>query len=327
MAIVADTPIPTPKGYTLASDLKPGDYIFDPQGNPQPVLSVQGYISQDCYRATFSDGLSIEGDRHMSFMLQSFNYRIKQANWFKNQGSKYAKRFRRKMEKLSAAQLHKSKIIRDHNNNSEYALTNIQPLRYPQVDLPVPPYVFGLWIGSITPAGRHWLRDKDFNNMQRKVRQHGFNLVKKKSSSGGRWEFFFRPSVRESFTHAGVLIPTMIPQPYLEADVDSRWALLDGLIDAQDVTESKQYPGLFMARDAWLPIRRKQQLVEGLGMGSRLLKSDLDTKFELNFRFPNKNLAANRRFLRKIEKISAKKCVHIETKAEFVAGEGFLAVC
>lgn len=300
--------------------------MFRPDGHVQPVLAVQSYVSQDCYEVVFRDGLSIQGDRHMSFMLQSANYREQQARWFRNRNSKYAKRFRRKMDKLSAAQLHKTNLWRTEKK-SEYALTNILPLRYPQVDLPVPPYVLGLWLGSITPAGRHWLRSKDFNKMQRKVRQCGFNLVKQKSSSGGAWEFFFRPSVRESFTHAGAIIPDMIPQSYLEADVDSRWALLDGLIDAHDVTESKLYPGLFMSRDAWLPARRKQQLVEGLGMSSRLLKEGRESKFELNFRFPNSNLAANRRFLQKITKISAKKCSHIETEHEFVAGEGFLAVC
>lgn len=326
MAIVANTPVPTPKGFILAADLKPGDYIFDPEGYPQPVLSVQGYISQDCYELTFRDGLSIQGDRHMSFMLQSAKYRDRLTQWMKNQSSKFAKRFRRQMDKVSAEQLF-SDGLGMHRQKSKYALTNAKPLRYPQVDLPVPPYVFGLWLGSRSPAGHHWVGKKDYNKMQRRVRQHGFNLVKAKSSSHGHYEFFFRPSVREAFTYANVDIPDIIPQPYLEADVDSRLALLEGLMDAHDVKELESRPGVYASRDAYLPIRRKQQLIESLGMGSIVKKYDDRTKFELNFRFPHKIWGFNRRFLQKIEKISAKKCVHIETERGFVAGEGFLAVC
>jgi hypothetical protein len=326
MAIAAQTPVPTPKGFILASDLKPGGYIFNPEGVPNQILSVQSYVAPDCYEAHFDDGLTIEGDRHMAFMLQTRAYRDQQARWFKNRNSQFAKRLRRPLEKRTLAELAKEDLTLERGH-AKYTLQTTGPLQYPHVDLPVPPYVFGLWIGSLAPSGHHWLKNDDFNSMQKKVRAVGFNLVRRRHRWGYAVEFFIRPSVRESFTVAGAPIPDIIPQSYLEADVDSRMALLDGLRDARNITESKLNPGQFMIRDAWRGIRRKQQLVEGLGMVSRLMKCDTETKYELVFRLRHENCAKTRRKIRKIAKKSAQMCVHVETESGFVAGEGFIAVC
>jgi hypothetical protein len=327
MAIAAETPVPTSRGFVLASDLKPGDNVFDFEGRPQKVLSVQSYVSPDCYELTFHDGLTLVGDRHATLELQTIMWRNKQARWFRGQSSKYAKkRFRRPLVRRTFAEL-ASEDLKMPSGKKMYSLQNTDPLQYPHVDLPVPPYIFGLWIGSLAPSGHHWLKNPDFNSMQRKARQVGFNLVKRRHRWGYAVEFFIRPSVRESFTFAGAPIPDIIPQSYLEADVESRHALLDGLRDAWYARESKKLPGIFMMRDAWRPIRRKQQLVEGLGMCSKLLKRDTDTKHELNFRYRDPNPACNRRFLQKIVKIGAKMCVHVECERKFVVGEGYLVVC
>ena len=326
MAIAAQTPVPTPRGFVLASDLKPGGHIFNPEGAPGQILSVQSYVSPECYEVHFDDGLTVKGDRHMAFMLQTRNYRIQRDRWFKNRGSPFAKRFRKQLERRNAADLYKEDLTLDRGH-VKYTLPAAGPLQYPHVDLPVPPYILGLWIGSMSPSGHHWLKNDDFNSMQKKARAVGFNLTKRRHRWGYLVEFFIRPSVRESFTYAGAPIPDLIPQSYLEADVDSRLALLDGLMDAKDVRESGSWPGRFITRDSWLSIRRKQQLVEGLGMISKLFKYDQHTHYELNFRLRNENSAKNRRKLRKITKISSQMCVHVETEAGFVAGEGFIAVC
>ena len=327
MAVAASTPVPTPSGWVLASDLSPGDYVFEPGGSAQAILSVQSYIPAHCYEVAFCDNLTVTGDKHMSFMVQDKKWRDNQATWFNNQGKRYAKgKFRRPLLQRSAEQI-KREGERLPTGTSRYALQNISPLKYPHVDLPVPPYVLGLWLGSLAPSGHHWLGKKDYNKMQRRVREVGFSLTKRQHRWKSLWEFFIRPSVRESFTFAGAVIPDLIPQSYLEADVDSRVALLDGLLDAHNARESKEIPGVYMIRDSWLAIRRKQQLVEGLGMQTKLLKHKNATKYELRFKLRDKNPAKNRRFIKKVTKISPTQCVHVVTERPYVVGEGFFAVC
>lgn len=326
MAIVSSTPVPTPSGFVLASDLKPGGHIFDHDGSPGRVLSVQSYISPECYEVHFDDGLTVRGDRHMSFMLQNRHYRIQRDRWFRNRSSPFAKRFRKSLDKRTAAELSREDLTLDRGH-VKYTLQAAGPLQYPHTDLPVPPYILGLWIGSLAPSGHHWLKNDDFNSMQKKARAVGFSLTKRRHRWGYAVEFFIRPSVRESFTFAGAPIPDVIPQSYLESDVESRLALLDGLIDARDAVESKARPGNFVINDSWLSIRRKQQLVEGLGMVSRLLKYDQKTNYALKFRMRDENHAKTRRKLRKVTKIGPQMCVHVETETGFVAGEGFISVC
>jgi replicative DNA helicase len=305
MAIASTTPVPTPSGWVLAKDLKPADYIFQPRGGAQAIGSVQTYIPAECYRATFDDGLEIEGDRHMALALQDKVWRHHQVLWFKGQSSKYAKKkFRRPLKVKTLAELSKD------------------TLEYPTMDLPVPPYVFGLWLGSLEPSGRHFLTGKDFNYLQRMVRPFGFSIVK--NNYHGRREFTFRPSVRESFTYARAEIPTEIPQYYLESNVESRELLLQGLIDAKNVNE---HNGKHVVYDSWLSVRRKQQLAEGLGYKTKLSKINSNANYQLSFPKKQENPALMRRFLVKVEKITAKQCVHIAVNGEFVAGEGFLAVC
>lgn len=324
MAIEATTPVPTPKGWVLAANLKPADYVFKPRGGAQAIGSVQMYIPAECYRATFDDGLEIVGDRHLALALQDRVWRRKQDTWFRGQSSKYAKRFRRPLKIKTLAELHGESLL-DSRGRKMWSLQTISPLEYPTMDLPVPPYVLGLWLGSLTKSGRHFTTGKDFNRMQRMVRQFGFNLTQ--NNYHGRREFHFRPSVRESFTYARAEIPTEIPQYYLEASVESRDLLLQGLIDANDVKESQEYKDSYRVYDSWISIRRKQQLVESLGYRSKLSKNPADTNFELIFPKKKQNPALTRRFLTKIDKISPKQCVHVAVDGEFVAAEGFLAVC
>jgi hypothetical protein len=310
----------------LAADLKPGDYVFDFCGEPQEVLSVQSYVSPDCYEVTFDDGLSLIGDRHQALELQTVKWRDRHAQWLRNQGSPFAKkRFRRPLERRTLAELHGGTLR--HKHKWEYSLQNTDPLRYPQVDLPVPPYILGLWFGSKKPSGNHKIEPANFNRAQKRARQVGFNLLMGRGRASRYTHLHIRPSVRESFTFAGAPIPDMIPQSYLQADLDSRLALFDGLVDAEYIRKSQDVPGMLIARDTWREIRRLQQLVEGLGMVSRLLKDPGDTKYKLHFRPRNENSTKNRRFLRKIEKIGSKMCVHVECERKFVVGEGFLVVC
>jgi len=160
-----------------------------------------------------SDGTSIVGDRHAGMMLQDQRWRERQQSWFNNQGNKFAqKRFRRPLKRQTFLDLYKGPLL-DARGRKNWSLQAVSPLQYPQVDLPVPPYVVGLWLATVTPTNRHWLLNRDYNQMQRRVREVGFSLARKKK---GKWMFSFRPGVRESFIHSGAPVPDVIPQSYLE---------------------------------------------------------------------------------------------------------------
>lgn len=321
MAIESKTPVPTPNGWVLASDLRPGDVIFKARGGIQTIGSVQSYIPGECYRVTFDDGTFVVGDKHARLAMQDRRWRSKQQQWFNNQDSKFAKKkFRRPLTVKTFAEIYKEPLV-DARNRKRWSLQTIAPLEYPQATLPVPPYILGLWLGSVTETGRHWVGSKDFNRMQKRVRQFGFTLIKKKRNG---WLFSFRPSVKESFTYAGMVTPNVIPHSYLEADIDNRRWLLEGLLDSHNAKKVKRYGGGYSICDNWTSARRKQELLESLGH-----RTTLEKKSNLTLYFTNlsENLALERRFVAKIEKLTPAQCVHITTDEEYVVAEGFLAAC
>lgn len=324
MAIASETPVPTPSGWVRAADLRPGDYLFQPRGGIQKVGTVQSYIPGECYEVQFNDGLSIVGDRHTRLALQDRIWRDHQQNWFKNQKSKFAKKkFRRPLKVMSLHEIYQEPLAFPCGKK-KWALQTIEPLEYPQSTLPVPPYILGLWLGSVTPSGKHYVGDRDFQKMQKMVRRFGFNLTRTYTE---RAQFFFRPGVREAFTFSHTPIPDLIPQSYLEADVDSRKLLLEGFFDARYAKKHHRLRNTYAVYDSWREIRRFQQLVESLGYVSKLEKWKNMTSFSLTFKVKEENRAKNRRYITKIEKIAPKQCVHVAVDGEYVAGEGFLAVC
>lgn len=321
MAIAADTPIPTPNGWVLAADLKPADYLFKPKGGAQTIGSVQAYIPTECYRAVFDDGLEIVGDKRLAFALQDKVWRHHHHNWGKNRNLRYAKRLRRPLKIKTLGELAKEPLV-DRRERKLWSLQTTAPIEYPHMDLPVPPYVFGLWLGSLQKSGRHFTTGKDYNHMQRMVRQYGFTLTK--NNFHGKTEFHFRPGIKESFIYARTVVPTEIPQYYLEADVESRKMLLQGLIDAND---ARKKGNKYVITDSWSSIRRKQQLVESLGYKTNLTKRPAATRYDLFFHKNDALPGKTHRFLTQVSKIAPKQCIHITVDGEFVAGEGFLAVC
>lgn len=298
--------------------------MFSPRGGLCQVGAVQAYIPAECYTAHFDDGVQITGDSRLGFAFQDRVWRTHHNDWLRNQHSKFAKKkFRRPLKVCRMGPLFREPLV-DRRNRKKWSLQTVAPLEYPQLDLPVHPYIFGLWIGSVTSTGKHYIGRKNFDKMQRSVRRYGFNLTRNKGRDA---QFFFRPGVRESFTFAHAPIPDIIPQSYLESDVDSRKLLLEGLVDARDAKNVAGDPDRYGIYDVWRSIRRKQQLVESLGYKSRLTTQSKNARFYLEFEKNVNSPEKTRRFLTKIDKIAPKQCIHIAVEGEFVAGEGFLAVC
>jgi replicative DNA helicase len=325
MAVFSISTIPTPDGWVAASSIQKGDLVFDHHGNPTPVINVQEYAPTECYEVTFEDGLTVQGDKHLTFMAQDRPWR----NCFtryKNYGEKkYHRGMSRPLIKLPVS----DSIEIRNGSRLNYSVPNCLPVRYPTRTLPVPPYIFGVWFASLTPTGRLWVRDKPINKIQKVFRGYG-HFIKTRKHKNGDVLFDIRPSVRDSFLFAGLSIPTSLPFYYLDGSVEQRIELLEGLIDGGLI---KKYKGsnLYVAKEANYHLMRKLQgLIESLGIKTTLHTPYNSACYSLKFR-TNDNFehlhGENRRFVHKIEKIAPKQCTHIETDTQFLVGEGFIPVC
>lgn len=326
MAVASSTPVPTPNGWVQAGTLSVGDYVFAADGSPCTLTVAHHYKASNCYRLEMDDAISLVGDQHLAMELQNFRWRVKNTEYRNRQVTKKRKGFKRPLVKRTLEQLAEPDALMHRGIRYEYSLANCQPVRYSWVDLPVPPYVMGIWFATRVPSGRHSGVGLDVEAIRKRMRGSGFYMAVRKHKNG-KPVLQFRPSIKESFLFADALPPSDIPSQYMHASVEQRQELLDGLIDGRFVVNYKNTPDYVGTFKAYGDARMLQELVESLGIKSTLSYRARDRSYFLKFCHKSTNPFFYRRFLRKIEKVEPVECSHLLSDRPILVGEGFLAVC
>ncbi|MEU7763530.1 replicative DNA helicase [Nocardia sp. NPDC049190] len=71
-ALSLDTPLPTPTGWTTMGEIRVGDELLDPQGNPTRVLAATDVLTdRPCYEVEFSDGSVILADEQHQWLTRT----------------------------------------------------------------------------------------------------------------------------------------------------------------------------------------------------------------------------------------------------------------
>jgi len=223
------TPIPTPDGWRKAGDISPGDKIFGRSGAPITVTHIWPWSDLSMYKIVFNDGSEIEvGEDHIWTLLSANNrYRGLSENFInKTTGELFSEGVR-----FGARNTGNSK------SQYKYYLPATGPVEYPKVDLPIDPYTLGALLGDGYLSRRRVELSGNDNFIQDKVQ--GANPHKK-------FRFYTKTdnhcactnygvSFREDLTSLGLINhksrDKFIPDSYLISDIDSRKALLAGLLD------------------------------------------------------------------------------------------------
>lgn len=321
MAILATEKVLTLDYWKRAGDLRVGDIVFDHLGNPTRIKLVQQYRAARCYEVQFNDNLTLAGDEHLAFPVESENYR-KQARKYKG-----TKRFRRKLAPTNIGKL-LTLPLTGRENRKEFSVPTTGAIQLAHQDLPVPPFVFGFWFfnrhvdQTMTPPPEF----KDF--VLDKFKDCGYTPTKKT-------RFVTTPSV---FSHLAPTIPYKIPNNYLLASPEQRQELLSGIMCSKPRKYNKQ-SGTFRFTSKNKTIAQQvQYLSESLGCKTSVIFDDIKHYYTVFIRtklllVPGQTLKTIKvrqmwRLIADIYEITPQACVHIETDGEnstFLAGEGFIA--
>lgn len=68
-----DTPIPTPKGFTMMKDIEVGDEVFDRYGGVCKVTGVSDIHDNPCYKITLENGISFIADEEHRWVLDVYD--------------------------------------------------------------------------------------------------------------------------------------------------------------------------------------------------------------------------------------------------------------
>lgn len=212
-AVDLDEPVPTPSGWVRHGDLRAGDWVCGPAGEPvQVVATTRVFTDADCWRVSFDDGYSVVvSGEHL---------------WEVERRTRKRAARRAGQDRESLVLDTRAMARHDHATNSRLAVRLAKPLDMPEAMLPVAPYTLGAWLGDgHNAAGRVTCGDAE---VFERIRADGYRLSAPPPSAPlTRTVYGIAPMLRDM----GLMGDKGIPMPYQRASLAQRRALLQGLMD------------------------------------------------------------------------------------------------
>ena len=196
--LALDTPLPTPTGWTTMGDVQEGDAVLGGDGRPCQIVGKSQIHQRPCFRLRFDDGSEVVcDDEHL---------------WSTDKGVVSAR-----------------EIYNYNRKNNRYKTPVVAPLNLLEEQLPIHPYVLGLWLadgkhtsGEITkPDGAVWDR----------VAECGYSVNEDYSRNSEKCRAHTILGLRKQLRETGLLGNKHIPGEYLRASHTQRLSLLQGLMD------------------------------------------------------------------------------------------------
>ena len=184
------TLIPTPTGWTTMGEIRVGEELFASDGSVCRVTGKSQIKKLPCYEITFDDKTTVRCDNEHLWALSDGRV-------------------------VPVTELHKNDYI------------NVaKPIQLPEADLPIDPYVFGLWLAD----GKHTSSEitKPDQFIWEEIQRMGYELgVEQNTKCRCRTV----KGIRAKLIELGVYGNKHIPQIYMRASFEQRLALLQGIMD------------------------------------------------------------------------------------------------
>lgn len=202
-ACAVGTPVPTPFGFRPIETLVPGDMVYGRDGMPTRVVAVSPvWKDRELYEVTSDDGASVVVDADHDWTVRLCRKRPK----YKTKSTKYL------AERACAR---------------APALQTFSPVHYPEAELPIPPYVLGVWLGDgCSHHATVTQGEQDYAEIRAAVEAEG--VATSDRATPGTFGLL---GVQEHLRTMQLLGAKRIPTSYLNAAAWQRVALLQGLID------------------------------------------------------------------------------------------------
>lgn len=189
-----DQEVPTPTGFTTMANLAVGDNVFSRTGEICQVIGKSGVHNKPCMRITFDDTSTVVCDEdHL---------------WLTFDGVVAAKELKTRAD-----------------------MPLCEMVQYPPADLPIDPYVFGLWIADGKHTSAEITKPDDF--VWEEIKRRGYEIGHDYSerANDGKCRVHTVKGIRGQLTRLGVIGDKRIPDLYLLSSISQRIDLLRGLMD------------------------------------------------------------------------------------------------
>lgn len=238
-ALALDTKIPTPSGNKTMRDIEVGDYVYAIDGSHTKVIYTSPiFKNHKCYEVEFEDGEKIVCDEDHLWYVKTANHR-------KGIADEYGYRT---LKVTDIIKDYKKDVIKRGMKYSEYKyrVPIAEALYGDEADLPLHPYLLGVWLGDGASAdSRITCDDRDINEMCDYINQtgHTTKTYKNKNRCSSIGVDIGVKGKKNAFTELlrelNVLNNKHIPEIYLNSSIQQRMELLRGLMDTDGSCDSE----------------------------------------------------------------------------------------
>jgi replicative DNA helicase len=143
-ALALGTPLPTPQGWTTMGQVRVGDELIGADGRPTTVVATsEVMLDRPCYEVEFSDGSMIVADGSHRWLTHT----------------RSSRRSGRAPQVRTTDEIAATLRTATADRRANHSVTNCDALDLPDAQVPVPPYVLGVWLGDGHSAGARFTTD------------------------------------------------------------------------------------------------------------------------------------------------------------------------
>jgi replicative DNA helicase len=158
-ALALDTPLATPDGWTTMGEVRVGDRLIGADGRPTTVIAATDVmVHRPCYEVEFSDGTVIVADAEHQWLTETRASRRSAQE--ANTGYNRHRNQRTFAEVRTTAQIANTlRCTTTADARPNHSVVNAQAVELPQRQLPLAPYVLGVWLGDGHSASSRFTTD------------------------------------------------------------------------------------------------------------------------------------------------------------------------
>lgn len=273
MALAGETPIPTPDGWVFLRDIEPGQMVFDERGEPCSVTSVCRRGPEPVCRFTFDDrSFLLAGEQH--HWVTSVHRQRQRVHQGRSPLSMWAV----PLFPANTGEIRDSLVFQQGTLVlSRHSVPLPRPLQCPEAELPVDPYLLGIWLGDGTAKAAiitcHRDDEPHYRERALSAGENWWVLSKEGDVLTCSLARGSKPLFLTRLRQLGVYRNKHIPPLYLRAGREQRVRLLEGLMDSDGYIDPRQGVAEFTSTSERLATGTRE-LVLSLGQKATLNKGD-----------------------------------------------------
>lgn len=239
-ALDINTDIPTPSGFKKMKDLKIGDKVYDETGMPCNVtFATEIMHDRPCYEIEFSGHSKIKCDEEHLWFVYDQEARNSRARHLRKKPRTSSttgisqEHLMIQPKVVTTKYIYENQKSKDSNKNN-FSVDCCMPIYNPEKNLPIDPYILGLWLGDGVANGSVMtIGDEDATEILKAFEKTEYKVVPRKA----KYLYGIRGLFMPLRIHS-LLKNKHIPGIYLNSSIEQRLELLRGILDTDGYVSS-----------------------------------------------------------------------------------------